>query len=79
MNRDLEVIVCGAGPAGAAITFELAKRKFRVLCIEKELEVGYPNKSAPATPISTFFDFDLPDALGFEDVHGVRIFGPSQN
>ena len=35
--KDFEVIVVGAGPAGAMITKELAKRKISVVCIEKEI------------------------------------------
>lgn len=77
MAKDVEVIVVGAGPAGAAITLELAKRKFRVLCIEREFEVGYPNKSTAATPLETFEVFELPEKLGFGGICGFRMFGPS--
>lgn len=75
---DFEVIVVGAGPAGAMMTYELARRKFAVICLEKESEVGYPNKSTAATPSQTFTDFELPHDLGFCDVYGMRIFGPTQ-
>lgn len=67
----------GAGPAGAMITKELAERKFSVLCIEKEIEVGYTNKSTAATPMDTFETFDIPRELAFENLCGARIFGPS--
>jgi len=76
---DYEVVVVGAGPAGAMITKELAERKFSVLCIEKEIEVGYTNKSTAATPMDTFETFGLPRDVAFEDIMGARLFGPTEN
>lgn len=75
---DFEVIVVGAGPAGTMLTKELAKRKFSVLCIDKEIEVGYPSKSTAGTPLDTFEIFDLPTELGYADISGLRIFGPTE-
>ncbi|HET7529038.1 MAG TPA: NAD(P)/FAD-dependent oxidoreductase [Candidatus Saccharimonadales bacterium] len=76
---DFEVIVVGAGPAGAMLTKELAKRKFSVLCIEKEIEVGLPNKSTAGTPLDTFEIFDLPLELGYSEISGLRIYGPTES
>lgn len=78
MSRDFEVIVVGAGPAGSMMIKELAKRKIRALCIEKEVEVGYTNKSTAATPLDTFETFEIPRELGFDDAGGFRIFGPTE-
>lgn len=77
--NDFEVIVVGAGPAGAMLTKELAKRKFSVLCIEKEIEVGNPNKSTAGTPLDTFEIFDLPIELGYSEISGLRIYGPTES
>lgn len=77
--KDFEVIVVGAGPAGAMITKELAKRKISVACIEREIEAGYPSKSTAGTPLDTFEVFDIPENLGYEGVSGLRVFGPSQS
>ena len=76
---DFEVIVVGAGPAGTMLTKELAKRKFSVLCIEKEIEAGLPNKSTAGTPLDTFEIFDLPIELGYDEISGLRIFGPTES
>lgn len=76
---DYEVIVIGAGPAGAMITKELAERNISVLCIEKEIEAGLPNKSTAATPLDTFELFNIPQSLGFDGLSGLRLFGPSES
>jgi len=76
---DYEVIVVGAGPAGAMITKELAGRKFSVLCLEKEIEVGYTNKSTASTPLDTFETFGIPRDLALKDLKGARIFGPTKD
>lgn len=76
---DYEVIVVGAGPAGAMITKELVQRNFAVLCVEKEVEVGYTNKSTASTPLDTFETFEIPRELAFEDLKGARIFGPTKD
>lgn len=76
---DFEVIVVGAGPAGAMLTKELAKRKFSVLCIEREIEAGHPNKSTAGTPVDTFEIFDIPKSLAYEDISGLRIYGPTES
>ena len=75
---DFEVIVVGAGPAGAMLTKELAKRRISVLCIEKEAEVGYPNKSTAGTPVETFELFDIPTELSYSAISGLRLYGPSE-
>jgi digeranylgeranylglycerophospholipid reductase len=79
MKMDYEVIVVGAGPAGAMMTKELAERGFGVLCIEREIEVGYTNKSTAATPMDTFETFKLPREVAFEDLMGARVFGPTES
>lgn len=75
---DFEVIVVGAGPAGAMLTKELAERNFAVACIEREREIGYTNKSTAATPLDTFETFDIPRNLGFDDLGGFRFQGPTE-
>lgn len=76
---DYEIVVVGAGPAGSMMTKELAERGFAVLCIEKELEVGYTNKSTAATPMDTFETFKIPREVAFEDLMGARVFGPTES
>lgn len=76
---DYEVVVVGAGPAGSMMTKELAERGISVLCIEKEVEIGYTNKSTAATPMDTFQTFNLPREVAFEDLMGARVFGPSES
>ncbi len=76
---DFEVIVVGAGPAGAMLTKELAKRKISVICIEREVEAGYPSKSTAGTPLDTFKIFNLPEDLGYEGLSGFRLYGPTES
>ncbi len=45
-----DVIIAGAGPAGANLARELSKKKYKVLLIEKSKEIGQPNFSSAATP-----------------------------
>jgi digeranylgeranylglycerophospholipid reductase len=78
MALDFEVIIVGAGPAGAMMAKLLAEKNFSVCVVEKEFEVGYPNKSTAATPIDTFKVFNLPDELGYSDIYSLRLFGPSK-
>ncbi len=78
-SMNFEVIVVGAGPAGAMLTKELAKRKISVLCIEREIEVGYPNKSTAGTPLDTFKIFDIPESLAYENMGGFRLFGTTES
>lgn len=78
-KKDYEVVVIGAGPAGAMITKELAERKFSVLCIEREIEAGLPNKSTAGTPLDTFEIFEIPSDLAYEGVSGSRLYGPSES
>ena len=39
-NVEVEVAVAGAGPAGLAAAYCLAKRKVKVVVLEKQLSIG---------------------------------------
>lgn len=55
-----DVIIVGAGPAGAQCARELSKKGKKVLLIEKSKEIGWPNFSSGGTPKELFKDFNLP-------------------
>jgi len=58
-----DVLVVGAGPAGAHCARRLAHAGARVLLIEKQKEIGEPNFSTAGTPQETFQKFNLPETL----------------
>lgn len=65
INREkFDVIIVGAGPAGAECARELSKKGRKVLIIEKSPGIGRPDFSSGGTPKETFEDFDLPLDLG---------------
>lgn len=58
-----DVIIAGAGPAGANLARELSKKKYKVLLIEKSKEIGQPNFSSAGTPDYTVREFALPKSI----------------
>lgn len=64
MEKNFDVIIVGAGPAGSQCARELSKKGKKVLIIEKSSGIGRPDFSSGGTPKETFKDFDLPLDLG---------------
>ncbi len=59
--KDLyDIIVAGAGPAGASCARILSKSGFKVLLIERSQEIGAPNFSSAGMPDYVISEFDLP-------------------
>lgn len=63
MGSEFDVIVVGAGPAGASCARELVKKGHKVLLIEKSKEIGEPNFSSVGTPNYILEEFGLPQSV----------------
>lgn len=60
MKSNYDVIVVGAGPAGAVLAYELAKRRFEVLLLEKEKLPRYKCCAGGVTKrAARLLDFDV--------------------
>ena len=67
MKQSYDVIVVGAGPAGATLAYELAKRGIRVLVLEKEKLPRYKCCAGGVTSkAAKLLDFDISEVV--EDV-----------
>lgn len=62
-NTDFDVIVVGAGPAGANCARELSKFGDKVLLVEKSQEIGTPNFSSAGMPNYVLEEFSLPKSV----------------
>lgn len=62
-RSDFDVIVVGAGPAGANCARELAKFGHKVLLIEKSQKIGEPNFSSAGMPAYVLDEFSLPKSV----------------
>ncbi len=62
-QKNLDVIVIGAGPAGGQCARELAKLGRHVVLLEHSQEIGEPNYSTAGTPKETIEEFELPTSV----------------
>lgn len=63
MDKEYDVLIVGAGTAGAQCARTLAKNGIKVLMLEKEKEIGEPNFSTAGTPEETLKVFNLPQEV----------------
>ncbi len=63
MKQEYDVIVAGAGPAGAQCARELTRKGYSILLVEKSKEIGQPNFSSAGTPDYTIKEFGLPKSI----------------
>lgn len=75
---DYDVIVVGAGPAGASCARELAKKKHRVLIIDRTQEIGEPNYSTAGTKPELIKEFALPQSVVLKSWNSLILQGPSK-
>ncbi|HZY71147.1 MAG TPA: NAD(P)/FAD-dependent oxidoreductase [Thermoplasmata archaeon] len=71
-----DVVVVGAGPAGATASFELARRGHSVVLVEEHAQVGEPVQCAGLVSQRVL---DLAGSRNFvrQPVRGASVFGPS--
>lgn len=64
MNRSSDVIIIGAGPAGATLAYDLSKRGIGVLLLEKERLPRYKCCAGGVTPkAARLLEFDISEAV----------------
>ncbi len=77
--KKYDVIIAGAGPAGGSCARELAKlEKYKILIIDKEMEIGEPIYSTAGTPVETLEEFNLPKRLTHQSGDSILLAGPTK-
>ncbi|AUX09439.1 digeranylgeranylglycerophospholipid reductase [Halalkaliarchaeum desulfuricum] len=81
MHDGYDVVIAGAGPAGAQCARDLANRGFDVVVLETEPEDGFPrqsNKSTGGTFPSMLTAFGIPDDVVMQFTDTVVIESPNE-
>ncbi|GAA0266037.1 digeranylgeranylglycerophospholipid reductase [Halobacterium noricense] len=81
MSEHYDVVVAGAGPAGAQCARDLAQRDYDVLVLEAEPEDGFPrqsNKSTAGTFASMTGAFGIPDDIVMQYTDEVVLESPNE-
>ncbi len=69
MTEKFDVIIIGAGIIGTCIAFELSKKGYKTLSIDKNPAVGYGSTSSSCAVIRTFYSTPDASALAYEGWH----------
>ncbi|GGI97649.1 hypothetical protein GCM10008995_04410 [Halobellus salinus] len=81
MSEHYDVVIAGAGPAGAQCARDLAQREYDVLVLEAEPEDGFPrqsNKSTAGTFASMTGAFGIPDDVVMNYTDEVVLESPNE-
>jgi len=81
MRERYDVVIAGAGPAGAQCARDLAARDYDVLVLETESETEFPrasNKSTGGTFPSMLSSFGVPDDVVMQFTSGVVLESPNE-
>lgn len=82
MREQYDVVIAGAGPAGAQCARDLAARDYDVLVLETEPEDEFPrqsNKSTGGTFPSMLTSFGIPDRVVMNFTDGVVLESPNEH
>ena len=66
MNKKYDAIIIGAGVIGACVAFELSKKGYKTLSIDKGPEAGYGSTSGSCAIIRTYYSAYETCALAYE-------------
>lgn len=69
-----DILVVGAGPAGASAAAEAARRKMRVLMVEQRAVVGIPVRCAEYIPAQLIGELNIKKDYIVQSVRGMRTF-----
>ena len=72
MEKNYDVIIVGAGVIGNAIAFELSKKGYRTLNIDRNPSSGYGSTSASCTIIRVHYSTFDGCALAYEGYHYLK-------
>ncbi|MFB6223249.1 MAG: digeranylgeranylglycerophospholipid reductase [Haloarcula sp.] len=82
MRERFDVVIAGAGPAGAQCARDLAERDYEVLVLETEPEDEFPrqsNKSTAGTFMSAMTGFSIPDDVVMNYTDEVVLESPNDH
>ena len=82
MRERFDVVIAGAGPAGAQCARDLAERNYEVLVLETESEDEFPrqsNKSTAGTFMSAMTGFAIPDDVVMNYTDDVVLESPNDH
>ena len=82
MDEEYDVVVAGAGPAGAQAARDLAARDYDVAVLEAEPGEDYPstsNKSTAGTFPRMMAEFDIPDEVVMQHTDSVVLESPDDS
>ncbi|WP_231186484.1 digeranylgeranylglycerophospholipid reductase [Haladaptatus sp. DYF46] len=82
MHNHYDVVIAGAGPAGAQCARDLAERGYDVVVLETEVEEEFPaqsNKSTGGTFASMMTSFGIPDDVVMHATDSVVIESPNEH
>ncbi|MFC7142421.1 digeranylgeranylglycerophospholipid reductase [Halosimplex aquaticum] len=82
MSDRFDVVIAGAGPAGAQCARDLAAREYDVLVLETEPEADFPrqsNKSTAGTFPSMMASFNVPDDVVMNFTENVVLESPNDH
>lgn len=82
MTEEFDVVVAGAGPAGAQCARDLAARDYDVLVLETESEEEFPrqsNKSTAGTFPEMMAAFNVPDEVVMNHTDSVVLESPNEH
>lgn len=69
MTKEYDAIIIGAGVIGACIAFEMSKKGWKTLSIDKLPEAGYGSTSGSCAIIRTHYSTHEPCAIAYEGWH----------
>ncbi len=78
-DREYDVVVIGAGPAGSISAKTMAELGLDVLLLEKRQEIGAPKRCAEGTSINTFKRLEIPVQRGWirSEIKGFHLYAPN--
>ena len=82
MDERFDVVIAGAGPAGAQCARDLATREYDVLVLETEAEDGFPrgsNKSTGGTFPSMLASFNIPNDVVMQFTDSIVLESPNHS
>ncbi len=79
MKEDYDIVVCGAGPAGAEFArYVTENSKYSVLILDRTNKIGYPIKSTAGTFKDAVDEFKIPESVIVSKIDSAIMEGPTE-